>query len=220
MRLILLRHGNTFDPGQTAVWVGKREDLPLVSQGKAQAQGVAGVLSELDVVPQGVYCSSLKRTREFAQILKKSCQWKASIAEDPRLDELDYGDWSGLSSEDIAARGWVVDLQQWNDRCVWPLSAQWEGSPEVIRSEVEDFIQDLLQTYDGDATVVGVTSNGRMRYFLSLDPTSFKEAVARESVKVKTGHAAIFSVTSSGVKLEGWNLSPEQLAVSLSSEER
>lgn len=219
MRLILLRHGNTFNPGETAVWVGKREDLPLVSQGKAQAQGVAGVFSEARVIPQAVYCSSLQRTREFAQILKHECKWRSAITEDARLDELDYGLWSGLSSEDIAARGWVIDLQQWNDRCVWPSEAQWEGSAELIRSEAEDFIQDLSQMYDDDATVVAVTSNGRMRYFLSLDAESFKQAIRHEQVKVRTGHAAIFSVRGGRVTLEGWNLSPEELAVALVSGE-
>lgn len=219
MRLILLRHGNTFKPGETAVWVGKREDLPLVEQGRIQAERAAGVLQELGVLAQGLYCSSLKRTREFAKILKKNCHWKASVVEDPRLDELDYGLWSGLSSEDIAARGWVIDLQQWNDRCVWPEQAGWEGSAELIRSEVQDFVDDLRQTYDQDATVVAVTSNGRMRYFLSLDPESFREAVACESVKVKTGHAAIFEVGNSAVTLKAWNLSPEDLAAVLTTSE-
>ncbi len=218
MRLILLRHGNTFNPGENAVWVGKREDLPLVAQGKVQAQSVAGVLNELDVYPDALYCSSLKRTREFAQILKKVCGWETAITADERLDELDYGAWSCLTSEEIAARGFVVELQQWNDHCVWPENAGWEGTPELIRAEVDDFVQDAIKTFDDDATVVGVTSNGRIRYFLSLDPEAFQYAVKQERVKVKTGHAAIFEVSRRGVFLKGWNLSPQELAVALAGE--
>ena len=37
MRLILSRHGNTFSPGEKAVWVGRRSDLPLVEEGRRQA---------------------------------------------------------------------------------------------------------------------------------------------------------------------------------------
>ena len=33
MRLILARHGNTFEAGETPVWVGAREDLPLTARG-------------------------------------------------------------------------------------------------------------------------------------------------------------------------------------------
>lgn len=218
MRLILLRHGNTFSPGESAVWVGKSEDLPLVSQGKTQAQVVAGVLSELGVYPDALFCSSLKRTKEFAQILKKTCGWETSVTEDARLDELDYGSWSGLTSEEIAARGFVIDLQQWNDHCVWPADAGWGGSPQLLRAEAQDFVEDVVKTYDDDATVVGVTSNGRLRYFLALDNEAFKRAVASEKVKVKTGHASIFEVSERGVRMVEWNLSPPELAVALSDE--
>jgi broad specificity phosphatase PhoE len=217
MRLIIFRHGNTFAAGEKVFWVGKSQDLPLVEQGKIQAQNVASVLSEFNIYPEAIYCSTLKRTKEFAQIIKKNAKFKSAILEDNRLDELDYGSWSGLSSEEIAAKGWVVDLQQWNDRCVWPEDAEWEGSADVIRSEVEDFIQDLRATYAADSTVIAVTSNGRVRYFLSLDEAAFKEAIRLEQAKVKTGHASIFNVSSLHVTLEHWNLSPTQLAAALNN---
>jgi probable phosphoglycerate mutase len=40
-RLILIRHGNTFEAGQKAVWVGARSDLPLTMAGEAQAHAAA-----------------------------------------------------------------------------------------------------------------------------------------------------------------------------------
>jgi probable phosphoglycerate mutase len=218
MRLILFRHGNTFDTGQKPYWVGKSEDLPLVSQGIVQAQKAAAVLREFAVVPQGLYCSSLKRTRQFADTLKKSCNWKSSIIEDPRLDELDYGVWSGLTSEEIAARGWVIDLQQWNDRSVWPLSGDWEGSPELLQAETDDFVQDLRKIYGKDATIVSVTSNGRMRFFLSLDDVAFRYAIAREKVKVKTGHAVIIDISSKSYSIKGWDMSAQDLAAFFAEE--
>lgn len=218
MRLILFRHGNTFEPGQKPYWVGRGEDLPLVSQGLVQAQRAAAVLSEFQIVPQGVYCSSLTRTRQFADTLKKASGWKTSVVEDPRLDELDYGVWSGLTNEEIAARGWVIDLQQWQDRSVWPPSGDWEGTPELLQAETDDFVHDLRKIYDKDATIVSVTSNGRMRFFLSLDQASFRYAVAREKVKVKTGHAVVVDVGPRSFEIKGWDMSPQDLAAFLAEE--
>ena len=212
MQLILFRHGNTFSAGEKPVWVGKKQDLPLVEKGKTQAVIAGQILSEMNIYPDAIYCSSLKRTKEFAQIIAQELSYKGRILEDIRLDELDYGLWSGLTSEEIAARGWVIDLQQWNDFSVWPESGQWEDSPEALVGEVEEFTQDLIQTYSADATIVGVTSNGRIRYFLSLDQASFKEALSREKVKVKTGHAAIFNLSAKGIQMLAWDVSPEMLA--------
>ena len=38
VELLLVRHGNTFGPGDAVTWVGAREDLPLVESGEAQAR--------------------------------------------------------------------------------------------------------------------------------------------------------------------------------------
>ena len=37
-RLIIARHGNTFDAGDIPTRVGRRTDLPLVASGEAQAK--------------------------------------------------------------------------------------------------------------------------------------------------------------------------------------
>jgi probable phosphoglycerate mutase len=38
MQLILSRHGNTFSPQDAVVWVGAKQDLPLVDSGVLQAK--------------------------------------------------------------------------------------------------------------------------------------------------------------------------------------
>jgi len=40
-QLFIVRHGNTFDPGDTVTRVGARTDLPLSSSGRAQADALA-----------------------------------------------------------------------------------------------------------------------------------------------------------------------------------
>ena len=51
MRLILARHGNTFGPGDTPVWVGAREDLPLTDKGRVQSIQFGLALKEAGITP-------------------------------------------------------------------------------------------------------------------------------------------------------------------------
>ena len=41
MDILCARHGNTFAPGQRAVFVGAKEDLPLTEEGETQARDLA-----------------------------------------------------------------------------------------------------------------------------------------------------------------------------------
>lgn len=44
-RLIIVRHGNTFDKGDVVTRVGGRTDIPLSVSGRAQAESLAGHFS-------------------------------------------------------------------------------------------------------------------------------------------------------------------------------
>ena len=44
IELLLVRHGNTFSPGDRVSWVGRGEDLPLVESGRAQASALGATL--------------------------------------------------------------------------------------------------------------------------------------------------------------------------------
>ena len=63
-RIIVCRHGNTFDKGDVVTRVGGRTDLPLSTSGKAQADALARHFA--DTPFQAAYCSTLQRTRETA----------------------------------------------------------------------------------------------------------------------------------------------------------
>ena len=55
MKLIIARHGNTFDPKDKVVWVGSRNDLPLVSKGVAQAHNLAKDLKNRELLPSKIF---------------------------------------------------------------------------------------------------------------------------------------------------------------------
>lgn len=57
IRLILVRHGNTFDAGQTPTQVGARTDLSLTDQGRNQAHYFARYLASEQIQPQAISAS-------------------------------------------------------------------------------------------------------------------------------------------------------------------
>jgi broad specificity phosphatase PhoE len=111
MKLFALRHGET-------AWTRERRfsgsrDLPLTAEGERQARALAGALAAERVT--AVYTSPLARTRSTAEIIARPLG-RPVIAE-PSLREMSFGDWEGLTRDDVEAR--------------WPeLFALWRRSPE------------------------------------------------------------------------------------------
>lgn len=111
MRLFALRHGET-------VWTRERRfsgsrDLSLTAHGQRQAQALADTLATEKIA--AVYTSPLARTRGTAEFI--AGPHRLSVVADPGLREMSFGEWEGLTRDDVAAR--------------WPeLFALWRTSPE------------------------------------------------------------------------------------------
>ena len=75
MKLILVRHGNTFSKGDKVVWVGARSDMPLVEKGVEQAKAVGEALKASGLEPSVIFCGPLKRTTETAQVALSTSGW-------------------------------------------------------------------------------------------------------------------------------------------------
>ena len=97
-RLILIRHGQT-DWNAESRWQGQA-DVPLNSRGLEQAEHLAADLAEAGI--QAVYASDLLRARQTVQPLGRVTGLPVSI--DPRLREINVGEWQGLLVDEIAAR--------------------------------------------------------------------------------------------------------------------
>jgi broad specificity phosphatase PhoE len=96
--LILVRHGEA-EGSRPGVLCG-RSDPGLSEAGRRQAsllQGMMGRLSEARFVS-----SPLTRARETAEIALGGAQ--APVETDPDLQEMDFGDWEGLTYDDVAVR--------------------------------------------------------------------------------------------------------------------
>src|SRR5262245_54561599 len=111
MRLFALRHGET-------VWTRERRfsgsrDLPLTPQGERQAHALAEALAGERVA--AIYASPLERTRGTAEIIARA--QRLSVIVEPGLREMAFGDWEGLTRDEVEAR--------------WPeLFDLWRATPE------------------------------------------------------------------------------------------
>ena len=210
MNLILSRHGNTFTPGETAVWTGSTNDLPLVEKGLEQAEAFAKALKAQGVRPAAVYCGPLKRTRAYAGLVVERLGLAVPPVVDERLQELDYGEWTGLTNDMVKERFGEAALKAWDERCEWPPKDKggWGGSPEETEAEAREFVAELQEQYGASDTVVAVTSNGRLRYFLALADGELERRVKEGTFKVKTGAVGKLVFADGRAAVAYWNADP------------
>lgn len=211
MRIILSRHGNTFSAGDPVVWVGATQDLPLVDSGILQAKCLAQALQKAEIHPKVVYCGPLKRTYDYAAIVLEQLHSSVKPTVDARLNEIDYGNWSGLSNTQIQEIGEGDDLSAWENLSIWPKIAAWSGSPTHMAKEVKEFSNDLENQYDPEDTILVISSNGRLRYFLKLIPGLFEQHVQNKEFKVATGNICLLTHENRKWQMKFWNKKPEYL---------
>lgn len=203
MEILLARHGNTFEAGETAVWVGKNNDLPLTAEGEVQARRLGAALRRQRLFPDAIFCGTLQRTRRFARIVVDEISADDTAHVDPRLDEIDYGDWAGLSNAEIEARpAWADELKAWNERGVWPASANWRDTEKAVAGRVESLLADVIARFPTEARLLLVTSNGILRFFAKVG------GLAPEAAKMKTGLLGKLIVTEGAFTLAYWNRVP------------
>jgi probable phosphoglycerate mutase len=208
MLLILARHGNTFGPGDTPVWVGAKEDLPLVETGLEQSREIGRGLNAAGIVPDRIIAGPLKRTRTGAALAAEQCGFSGQVDIDERLREIDYGVWGGKSDAEIEAEWGAGAVEGWRERSIVPAGAGWSPSPETLKSNARAVYDAATRDRSEDAAVLIVTSNGILRYFHAL---LAGEAARPEDAKVKTGRMGAARVTGGGAELLLWNAEPSRL---------
>jgi broad specificity phosphatase PhoE len=208
MRLLISRHGNTFSPCEPVVCAGARNDLPLVATGKAQAEKLADYLKLSNITPTAIYCSPLQRTRTYADIIVQQLQCFVMPTIDFRLNELDYGDWTGLTTAEITEKFGPADFENWEKNSQWPQQGHWSSSESTVIQEVQSLADDLSKRYGPNDTVLLITSNGRLRYFLTLISGEFERHVQEHTFKVATGNVCEMDYQNNKWSLQFWNRKP------------
>jgi broad specificity phosphatase PhoE len=106
--LFLSRHGET-DWNAEGRWQG-HADQELSEHGRAQARGLAHRLEKTSFA--AIYASDLQRSRETAEIV--AAPHGLEVVSLVELREVDVGEWSGLTREEIEAR-WPERSRAWRD---------------------------------------------------------------------------------------------------------
>lgn len=198
-RLFVVRHGNTFDAGDTVTRVGGRTDLSLSVSGRKQALALAEHFAGTPFA--AALCSPLSRTKETARtILGRRPDAPALLVRD-FLREIDYGPDENRPEEDVVARIGEAALKAWDADGVPPEG--WQVDPEAIRAGWAGLLGDVagLPAY---AAVLVVTSNGTAR-FLPDVVTELPHGLDR---KLKTGAWGEIEVSTGSARITAWNRRP------------
>ncbi len=152
MRAIVVRHGNTFGPGEPARRIGARTDLLLVESGRKQARALARHLAGIRI--DRCLASPLARTRETAAIIAPTLS--VEIAD--WLREIDHGPDEGMTEAAVVSRIGTAALTAW-DNAAAPPPGWIVDAPARIAAWRRFFAEE-------QGTILLVTSNGAARFAL------------------------------------------------------
>lgn len=201
MEIFLVRHGNTFENNQTPVWLGCNQDLPLTNFGKKQADLVSSYFKATKI--NQVISAPLKRTKEAGKIISEKLGLDLTI--DDRLSEIDFGTWGGLSDKEVEEKYGRKELQNWVKLGKFPENCDWEPSPQVLKKQAREITSSL----SGKKTIL-VSSQVRIRYFLSLIPNELEKRLSAGTFKVSPGSISKISKIHNNWNLDFWNYKPNE----------
>lgn len=204
VRLIIVRHGNTFKPDEVPRRIGAKTDLPLVESGVAQAKKLGAYLKSNNMLPDIVYTSRLKRTQATAQVAMAEAGIKRPVHASDMFDEIDHGPDENKTDPEIVARLGGHIFNSWETENAMP--RDWSPQPDVIRKRWSDFANHCEKTYDNQ-TVMVVTSNGIARFAPGL-ANNAEDLVTAKNRKMATGALSVLEGSGGLWMISHWNVKP------------
>jgi probable phosphoglycerate mutase len=198
-RIVICRHGNTFDKGDVVTRVGARTDLPLSISGIDQARGLAkhfkpetsGFNFEL------AFCSSLLRTYQTADFILTSGHKVKSLTILEFLTEIDYGEDENKPEEDVVARVGHDAIKLWDEKAVLPEG--WDVNPEAL---IQSWKNLFKQYQSQNCDILVMTSNGIARFALD----AVDEIATDAPRKLRTAAYGIVDIENGHSKLTAWDI--------------
>jgi len=158
IRLLLVRHGLT-QWNEEKRYLGNT-DIPLNKIGKQQAIALAHALREEHF--NQIYSSTLQRALETAEVIKANRE--ISLILDPRLRELNFGVFEGLTFTEAKTR-YPDILSTWLDNYDQPPD---KGEPFSSLTERVDSFLDDLKMITAPQTILIVSHGGCIREIIRL----------------------------------------------------
>jgi broad specificity phosphatase PhoE len=161
-------------------------------------------------VPQLIVSSDLRRAANSAAVLAR--HWRAEPRFDPRMRELSFGDWDGLSWDEIA-RADGVALEAWGRD--WMHCAPTGGETGIaLAARVHAALDGVLAVIAGQSCDVAIVSHaGWIRVATTLLCNEPLGAAFDRTIDY--ARAAVFRVDAGSTVLRHWNV--DSLAGNISS---
>ncbi len=157
--LILIRHGET-DWNFEGRYTGQ-SDIPLNARGLRQAEALNSKLCGKKI--EAIYSSDLLRASQTALRLKAGGNTPLHL--DPRLREIDQGEWEGLHLDEIRARY----RQAWERRKNAPLEVAPPGGETVgeVRQRVLEAVREIIERHSRET--VAIVSHGLVLAIIQVE---------------------------------------------------
>ncbi|OAH38147.1 phosphoglycerate mutase [Sphingobium yanoikuyae] len=197
-RLFIVRHGNTFGPGEPPRRVGVRTDVPLVASGELQAAALGAWFAKMGISFDRALSGPLIRTRQTADAILSASPAPCTLETAHFLAEIDHGpDENGLEEEVVARVGHDA-IRQWDELARPPEG--WIVDAEARIAAWRNFF-----SADASENVLLVTSNGAARFALLAAEYSGKLG----SLKLRTGaYGEIVKTDQNIFRIENWDQRP------------
>jgi 2,3-bisphosphoglycerate-dependent phosphoglycerate mutase len=202
-RILIIRHGNTFNADEPARRVGRKTDIPLVQSGLDQANALGNYIQSHALIPDYICASELIRAQQTAQGMIESAGLGLTIHTDKTFNEIDHGVDENKTDADIIARIGKKALDDWADYGVVPDG--WDVDPRAVQSNWIDFANDCLENRNGQVTCV-VSSGGIIRFAPVLTGGDLPDG---QTPKVKTASMGSFTHDGHAWICDFWNKRPE-----------
>ena len=148
--IFLVRHGRPLMPDNRTYCLGRGSNPSLSETGQRQAKALAHSFDGL--IFSHIYCSSLKRSQETAELLTDG-RWPVCIRQD--LDEINVGLWEGRSFDEIRADD--ADLYDARGKD-WSLSPPGGESLEEAADRIEQAIREMAEAENAETEKVDKAS--------------------------------------------------------------
>lgn len=209
--IVIVRHGDTFAPGEPPRRIGARTDIPLVDTGHAQAAMLRQWFDSSQLTFERAYASPLRRAQQTADALLAGTMVEAESAD--WLAEIDHGPDEDRPEPEVVRRLGVAALAAWDRQAIAPPG--WVVDAPARIAAWRSFLADR-EAGAGPALVV--TSSGAARFALLATATLREDAAALPSLKLRTGAFGRLEPADGGWRVAGWDHRPSPACMTADAE--
>jgi broad specificity phosphatase PhoE len=198
---VIVRHGNTFGPGDPPRRIGARTDLPLVDSGREQALKLGSYFRDNACRFDRVLIAPLERTHETARLILSAMDERLPLVACDWLAEIDHGPDEGQLQTTVVSRIGEAALTDWDKHGVSPPGWLVDADRRIAAWQT-------FYASDPAGTTLIVSSNGAARFALFADDRLARQARSLPSLKLATGAFGMIALEPQGPRLTAWNQRP------------